>query len=47
MTRGKQERRGVARTCFVGPRLVPGGQGKAADLQNRSALPFFTKVLRP
>jgi hypothetical protein len=27
-------------TCFVGPRLVPYGQGKAADLQNRSALPF-------
>ena len=31
---------GVARTCSVGPRLVPYGQGKAADLQNRSALPF-------
>jgi len=28
----------VARTCSVGPRLVPDGQGKAADLQNRSAL---------
>ena len=30
----------VARTCSIGPRLVPYGQGKAADLQNRSALPF-------
>ncbi|HMD84479.1 MAG TPA: FAD-binding oxidoreductase [Terriglobia bacterium] len=28
----------VARTCFVGPRLAPDGQGKAADLQDRSAL---------
>src|SRR5271157_190812 len=28
----------VARICFVGPRLVPYGQRKAADLQNRSAL---------
>jgi hypothetical protein len=27
----------VARTCFLGPRLVPDGQGKAADLKNRSA----------
>jgi FAD/FMN-containing dehydrogenase len=27
----------VARTCLVGPRLVPDGQGKAADLQNRPA----------
>ena len=38
--RGGQDRlpSRVARTCFVGPRLVPDGQGKAADLQNRSAL---------
>jgi len=32
---------GVARTCFLGPRLVSDGQGKAADLKNRSALPFL------
>jgi hypothetical protein len=32
---------GVARTWFLGPRHVPGGQGKAADLKNRSALPFL------
>jgi hypothetical protein len=32
---------GVARTCFLGPRHVPDGQGKAADLKNRSALPFL------
>jgi hypothetical protein len=32
---------GVARTCFLGPRHVPDGQGKAADLkkQVRAALP--------
>jgi len=28
----------VARTCFVGPRLVPDRWGKAADLESRSAL---------
>jgi hypothetical protein len=33
---------GVARTCSVGPRLVLYGQGKTADLQNRSALPFLS-----
>src|SRR5208282_1924534 len=27
----------VARACFEGPRLVPDGQGEAADLQIRSA----------
>ena len=32
---------GVARSCFLGPRHVPAGQGKAADLKNRSALPFL------
>jgi hypothetical protein len=32
---------GVARTCFLGPRFVPDGQGNAADLKNRSALPFL------
>jgi hypothetical protein len=31
----------VAQTYFLGPRLVPDGQGKAADLKNRSALPFL------
>jgi hypothetical protein len=31
----------VARTCFLGPRHVPDGQGKAADLKNRSALRFL------
>ena len=30
----------VARTCFLGPRLVPSGQGKAADLKSRSATPL-------
>ena len=30
----------VARTCSVGPRLVLMWHGKAADLQNRSALPL-------
>src|SRR5208282_5174335 len=29
----------VARTCFVGPRLFVVDWGRAADLQNRSALP--------
>ena len=33
----------VARTCFVGPRFSPDGQGKAADLQNRSALHAFAR----
>jgi FAD/FMN-containing dehydrogenase len=36
----------VARTCSVGPRLVPDGQGKAADLQNRSALQSLVARLR-
>jgi len=34
------KRAGVARTGCLGPRLVPDGQGKPADLKNRSALPF-------
>ena len=31
----------VARTCFVGPRLFPDSQRRAAELQNRSALLLF------
>src|SRR5208282_3534158 len=34
----------VARTRFLGPRLVPYWQRKAADLQNRSALHFFIGI---
>ena len=34
-------RQPVARTCFVGPRVVSDGQGKAADLMNRSTLHRF------
>jgi len=33
---------GVARTWFLGPRLVPDGQGKAAELKTRSAQPFLS-----
>jgi hypothetical protein len=40
------ERADVARTCFVGARLVPYGQEKAADLKDRSALPFLHLRLR-
>ena len=36
----KQGKASVARTCSVGPRLVSHGQGKAADLQSRSALTY-------
>ena len=37
----RSEQAGVTPTCFVGPRLVPYGQEKAADLKDRSALPFL------
>ena len=36
---------GAARTCFVGPRFVQYGSGKAADLENRSALRCFCLLL--
>jgi glycolate oxidase FAD binding subunit len=36
----------VARTSFVSPQRVPDGQGKAADLQNRSALQSLVARLR-
>ena len=40
---GEKERKAVrsdvARTCLVGPRVFRPEQGKAADLQDRSALP--------
>jgi len=36
---------GVARTCFEGPRFVPNGYPKAADLPSRSALRWFRPEL--
>jgi hypothetical protein len=35
---------GAARTCSLGLRLVSWGQGKAADLQNRSAATLHTRL---
>ena len=42
---GEKERKAapsiVARACLAGPRVFRPEQGKAADLQDRSALPHF------